>query len=375
MIHKTIDKTAEETAGAASKISGKITSKISGRITSKISGKIIDTQNPNELRTGVMHKKSSKQSLKIFEDQKLNYKKEINFYKMHGLGNDFIFINKNQLNLLPKQNLSTDEIAFLSHRRLSIGCDQLIIFEHLSRTEFNDQFNEHGSKIKQEKAKNEIESRATCENIVLLKIYNQDGTEAEMCMNAVRCLSHLMKYLHDFDSLEVVINNVIVSTTFDRNTGLSKVTLGMPIQMMELNEQINLQLSSYGLKLKYSGYMNVGNPHLVLVMEDDVGIDQNMIGLELSKHKMFPKGVNVGFAKVLDQHNVQLVVYERGAGLTLSCGSGAAAAFAFLNNLGFVRNETSIKFEYGDLKFKNNQDNTISVSGPTCIAFNGTILI
>lgn len=262
---------------------------------------------------------------------------KIPFVKMHGLGNDFVIIAKNDL----PANIDIANFAMMiSNRRKAIGCDQFIIYNYNS-------------------AKN-----------VQMEIYNQDGTMALACGNASRCLSRLIFDLTAEKNITLGVNGRLVKCEYINQNEI-KVNMGAvsfsEAWMPEENELWNLA-ERYLIEPKEMLCVDVANPHLVIFSKLS-DRDRKIIGNNFQSIDLFQDGVNVNFAIIKDD-KIYLKVWERGAGFTYACGSGAVATFAAANKLGFTENETEIVFALGSLKMKKEGDN-ITMTGPASYIFSG----
>lgn len=241
----------------------------------------------------------------------------IEFLKMHGLGNDFIFINQSNLDKKPNNELITKIID----RKLGIGCDQLIIFKKIDSCHYT------------------------------IEIYNPDGTKAGMCGNAMRCLG-----LHAFEEtgqrlIYATVNErkIQIETISAKNIKVNMGKANFQAQWMPNIVKISEAIMDYQLNLKEIICVDIGNPHIVIFYETLSTPDKELLGRIMQYKNLFPDGVNVNFAKIQDEY-IKLKVFERGAGFTLACGSGACATFAAAHKLKFITNNATIKFEFGNLK-------------------------
>ncbi len=260
----------------------------------------------------------------------------IPFVKMHGLGNDFVIID--QSNLAHIKDLKKFVVA-ISNRRLGAGCDQFISYS-------DEQDN------------------------VKMSIYNQDGSKAKACGNASRCLSRLIydKTGKKHITLDVDGRKVICEYT---DAGKSTVDMGavsFTQRWMPEKEKLWDIAIRHQIEPKEMICVDVGNPHLVIFskLSDQ---DKAIIGKNFQENGLFADGVNVNFAKIQDD-KIFLKVWERGAGFTYACGSGAVATFAAANRLGFIANEAEVVFELGKLSMKK-IGSSISMNGETAIIYQG----
>lgn len=260
----------------------------------------------------------------------------INFIKMHGLGNDFIIINHQDLPI----NCNLQKLATqISDRQIGIGCDQFIIYNKKA-------------------------------NYYQMTIYNQDGSSAKACGNVSRCLMKLA--YNNFNQKNITINvagrefNCCALNEIDFSVNMGKVSFHeswMPIQ-----EKFLPIAERYVIELKEMICADIGNPHLVIFSTLSAQ-DKGLIGKKLQGSELFPEGINVNFASIVDD-TIYLEVWERGTGFTLACGSGACATFAAAVKLGFVSNNAEVCFKLGKLKMSKQHDDII-MSGPAVLVAKG----
>jgi len=269
----------------------------------------------------------------------------LNFYKMHNLGNDFIMLDLKKQNQLispwidmKNMELNPNFIKLISNRHTGIGCDQLGFFN-----------------LNPEERKVEI------------SLYNQDGSKVTMCINLLLCLSKILNSTYDMKQFVVSIkgNPRQIQAKFEDHSFL---VLDYHHKDNNFKELIENEFNQIGLKFKYFDYIDVGNPHLVLILEDSVEIDRNKLSRMITEMKIFKDGININFVKIFSKNTIELQVYERGVGFTYSCGSGAVASFIVCNNLGFVNDSIEVRFKYGNLKLEFNSKREISISSdPVCV--------
>ena len=266
---------------------------------------------------------------------------KIKFYKMHGLGNDFIIVDQNQIPM--HANLSSLAVK-ISDRKTGIGCDQFIIYNKLDSI-----------------------SRDNYKMI----IYNKDGSPAEMCGNAARCLASLIKKDTDIDYIIITAGENKIDC-LNLESGLVSVNMGkvsFSENWMPKNEQLWEIAGRYSIEPKEMICADIGNPHLVIF--NDMSLDdKSIIGAKMQEHEFFPGGINVKFAKIIDEE-IKLIVWERGTGLTLSCGSGACATFASAVKLGFIGEKAKISFSLGSLEMTLDKDQNIIMVGPSKLVAEG----
>ena len=282
---------------------------------------------------------------------------EISFDKMQGLGNDFVFIEESQLS----ENLSTKDVKFLCDRKLGIGCDTLVIY----------------------RKKNEEVSE------IAVKFFNCDGSEAEICVNAVRCLALLMKknfglFELDLQTKSKIYKTKIVDEKIFVNVGqpsFSHSDLGIfdskisEIDVDDLLSELNFAPNEISY-IDRACAISVGNPHLILFLKKFVPQKiKQKIGERLEKFSLFKNRINVSFAKIINELEIQLEVFERGVGFTLACGSGASAAAFSAYKLKLMGDKTRVKQPGGDLEIFIKSDGSIIQKGPANYVFEGKISI
>lgn len=261
---------------------------------------------------------------------------KIKFTKMHGLGNDFIMVEKNNL---PQDIIIEDFIELASDRNLGIGCDQFIIYEILDKENY-------------------------C-NKALMDIYNSDATKAEVCGNATRCLAYIMheqnlvnQNITQTDSPKSLAENIYeieaagrklsCKITGDKRVSVNMGKISLKEPWMPESEQLSPVLSNFLTQSAEFAFADAGNPHLIIIEENITLEDINLLGPKLESHPLFERGINVNFAS-LNKNYINLNVWERSSGLTYACGSGACATFAVCNNLGFVGDKAVVNFSQGSL--------------------------
>lgn len=256
------------------------------------------------------------------------------FRKMHGLGNDFaIFDARNAAIPMPEAR-----VRLLADRRLGIGCDQLIRLEPSTRAD------------------------------VFMRIYNPDGSESGACGNATRCVAHLLG------------GDVVIETT----AGLLKATkagegisvdMGAPrfgwseIPLAYAMDTRELPVS-WG-ELERPVAVNMGNPHAVFFVADVNAVPLEALGPEIEHDPLFPERVNVNVAALVGPDRLALRVWERGAGLTLACGSGACATFAAARRRGLVGASATISLPGGELVISETAAGTLLMTGPIATSYVG----
>ena len=264
------------------------------------------------------------------------------FIKMHGLGNDFVIID---CRAAPVQ-LTSETVRLISDRNTGVGCDQLIL----------------------------IESSATSD--VFMRIHNANGGEVEACGNATRCVAKLLFSEAEKDSVIIETLGGRLRATANEN-GQITVDMGHPkfywqdIPLSEKHDTLHLPIAVEGFEKPTA--VNMGNPHCVFFVTNTEAIDLPALGPLLEKHPLFPEHANIGFAEQLDDNKIRLRVWERGAGITKACGTGACAAAVAGARLGLTERSASVKLDGGTLQIDWLQDDHVWMTGPAQISFHGKL--
>lgn len=273
------------------------------------------------------------------------------FTKMQGIGNDYVYVNCFQETVE-----HPGEVAKLvSDRHFGIGSDGLILIKPSDVADFE------------------------------MDMYNSDGSRGAMCGNGIRCVA---KYVYDYgltDKTSITVNTAsgikyLDLTIEDGKAVQIRVNMGAPIlepfkipviseKEIVLDEPILADGKEYRITA-----VSMGNPHAVTYIDDVKGLDIEKIGPQFEHHPIFPDRVNTEFVKVLDRHTVEMRVWERGAGETLACGTGACAvAVASILN-GLTEDEVTVKLLGGDLKiYWDRKENLVYMTGPAEVVFDGEI--
>ena len=264
---------------------------------------------------------------------------DIKAFKMDGLGNDFIIIDRRSEGI----NLSKNQIIKLCDRDF-IGCDQLIIIK-----------------------KNSVVDAT-------LQFYNSDGSYSEACGNGTRCVADFLskeKGKKEITLLTSTKSGLLKSKILGNN--LVETEIGVPrtnwneIPLSKKLNTKNLQIEIIDEKKnKHIGgiAVNVGNPHVIFFVDDIEIFDLKKIGPEIENNELFPEKCNVTLAKVINKNLVKVKVWERGAGLTKACGTAACATVVAGNIRSLVEKTTDIEFELGKLTISIDEKNSIHMKGP-----------
>jgi diaminopimelate epimerase len=266
---------------------------------------------------------------------------EARFIKMHGCGNDFVIFDERGRPLC----MTAKRVAALADRHVGIGCDQLIVVQPC--TENADAF---------------------------MRIYNPDGSEAGACGNATRCVADLL--MRERERRTVVIRTISGDLpAVRRDDGLIEVDMG-PARLDWDEIPLARRMDTLWLELPGTpAAASMGNPHVTFFV-DDVSLDAaTATGPSVECDKLFPQRTNVGFAQVIDAGTIRLRVWERGAGLTLACGSGACATLVNANRRGLTHRKANIILDGGTLEIEWRSDNHVLMAGPIATAFTGTVVL
>ena len=277
------------------------------------------------------------------------------FTKMHGLGNDFAVVDAvtNSVQLTP------DQIRELADRHFGIGFDQLLLVEPPSQPDVD--FN--------------------------YRIFNVDGGEAEHCGNGARCFARFVwdKGLCSNNPLTVKTQNRILSLRLD-DSGNVTVDMEKPIlepaelpfrtEAMQTSYRRTLMLAGTATAIEFSA-VSMGNPHAVIIVEDLDKTAVKDIGEALQQHPDFPESVNVGFMQILSRDHIRLRVFERGAGETMACGTGACAATVSGCLRGLLGDTVRVDLRGGSLQinwaFSESRKSSVFMTGPATTVYEGTI--
>ena len=273
------------------------------------------------------------------------------FTKMHGIGNDYVYVNCFEETVEKPAEMA----RFVSNRNYGVGSDGLILICPSDQADFR------------------------------MDMYNADGSQAEMCGNGIRCVG---KYVYDYgltDKEEITVETLagikhLKLLIRDGQVDRVEVNMGSPILnparipvKTTLNPPVNVPVEVLGKTYKATG-VSMGNPHAIIVMDHVRDLDLETIGPFFENHTMFPKRVNTEFIRVIDRHTVDMRVWERGAGETLACGTGACAVAVacVLNDL--TDTEITVHLLGGDLDIRwDQQENCVYMTGTATIVFDGDL--
>ncbi|HLA00416.1 MAG TPA: diaminopimelate epimerase [Thermodesulfovibrionales bacterium] len=276
---------------------------------------------------------------------------KITFTKMHGLGNDFILIDCRHVTLNNLPELSKT----LCHRRFGVGADQMLLLLASQEADF------------------------------MMRIFNADGGEVEMCGNGIRCLA---KYIWDRNLSAKKILSVETPGGIirpEKAGDLVKVDMGEPVFEPEkipvMQREINnsSRIIDYPLRIEDREFkitcVSMGNPHAVIFVENLSKFPIPYYGSLIENHPLFPKKTNVEFIEVFTPKEISMRVWERGSGETMACGTGASAAVVASNIKGLTEKEVTVHLLGGDLFIEWAGTNHVYMTGPAAEVFDGIINI
>ena len=275
---------------------------------------------------------------------------EIQFTKMHGLGNDFVVIDA----INQEIDLSEDQVRFIADRHFGVGCDQLLL----------------------------VEAAATDEVDFFYRIFNADGGEVEQCGNGARCFAVFVreKGLTDKDFIRVETASGVIELQVQPD-GQIMVDMGVPeLNPWDIPFNADTRLNEYALDVDGQvlkiGAVSMGNPHAVTIVDnvDTVAVDE--LGAGIENHALFPNRVNAGFMQIVDERHIRLRVFERGAGETLACGTGACAAMVIGRLQGHLTDEVQVDLPGGSLQISwQGEASPVMMTGPATTVFEGKITV
>jgi diaminopimelate epimerase len=262
---------------------------------------------------------------------------ELNFVKMHGLGNDFVLLDgrKEKMEGIDLQALAIS----LCDRHFGIGADGLMMLWPSTKAHYR------------------------------MQVINPDGSEAEMCGNGIRCFA---KYVYEADQLkEEVISvetlaGIMLPAVILENGKVIGVEVDMGIPQKIQNSKLKIQNEELAIT-----EVSMGNPHAVIFSEDLASIDLGELGPLIENDPHFPNRTNVEFLKVVNDKEIEVLVWERGAGETLACGTGACAAVVAANLAGKIGRRAVVKLPGGNLDIEWTEDNHVLMRGPAEKVFEG----
>ena len=270
------------------------------------------------------------------------------FVKMHGLGNDFaVFDARNQ-------SLALDAAAAraIADRRFGVGCDQVIVIE---------------------KAANGADA--------FMRIYNSDGGEVENCGNAARCIARLL--MDEKNATRIALETPGGPLVCTADGEMVSVDMGVPkfgwrdIPMSRDTDTLSFPIEIAGSNLhalKIASAVNVGNPHVVLFVDNAENATVEEIGRAIEHHPVFPERTNVEFVTLIDKDKLRMRVWERGVGITMACGTGACASMVAAHRRGLVGHKADIVLDGGTLTLEwGGEGKPVFMTGPWATSYKGDV--
>lgn len=270
------------------------------------------------------------------------------FTKMHGLGNDFLIFEDDDT------DRDWNEVARrVCPRALGVGADGILVVLPSDPADLK------------------------------MRIINADGSEAEMCGNGIRCFAKYVyeKGIASKTNLSVETLAGIVRPRLYVQDGIVtgvRVDMGKPsferrdIPMAGEGSSFDVEIQAAGQSVIVSSVL-MGVPHTVVLVDDVSGVDIETLGPAIETHPLFPKKTNVDFVQILDRQNIKLRVWERGAGPTLACGTGASGSVALLHKKGLLADTATVHLYAGELKIECLNDGRVMMTGPAACVYTGTL--
>lgn len=273
------------------------------------------------------------------------------FTKMHGCGNDYVYVN------CFKEEVGDPSAAarLVSDRHFGIGSDGLILICPSEKADFR------------------------------MAMYNADGSEGEMCGNGIRCVA---KYVYDYgltDKTEISVETkagIKYLTLFVEDGRVRKIRVNMGAPILEPAEipvrfdgdrMVNVPICVQGKSYNMTS-VSMGNPHTVTFVEDTASFPLHEVGPYFENHELFPERVNTEFVQLINRHEINMRVWERGSGETLACGTGTCASVVACVLNGYTDEKVTVHLLGGDLEIEYDREgNTVWMTGPATTVFDGEI--
>jgi diaminopimelate epimerase len=279
---------------------------------------------------------------------------KMKFTKMHGIGNDYVYINCFEEKVEKPEEL----VKLVSNRHFGVGSDGLVLILPSSKADFR------------------------------MRMFNPDGSEAQMCGNAIRCVG---KYVYDNNmtdkktiSIETLAGIKILEMITDENNKVAmvKVDMGEPILNArgipvdsDIELFVNQPLQILGKEYRVT-CVSMGNPHAVIYVENVSGFPVEKVGPEIENHPLFPEKINAEFVEVINPKRLKMRVWERGTGETMACGTGACAVLVASSLTGVSERKATVELLGGNLDIEwNERNNRVYMTGPATLVFTGELYI
>jgi diaminopimelate epimerase len=273
------------------------------------------------------------------------------FLKMNGLGNDFVVVEARSAPFEP----TPEEVRAIADRASGIGCDQIISIEPAGGDPADgvDAF---------------------------VRFWNADGEEISACGNGTRCVGWLLMQSGDRDEvvIETKAGRLYASRAGERLVSVDMGEPGLDWQAIPLSKEqdtqsLDIVLVDHDALRLPPGAVSMGNPHVVFFVDEVDAVPIADIGPAVEVHPLFPEHVNVGFAQVKAPDRIRLRVWERGAGLTKACGTGACAALVAASRRGLVGRAATLELDGGELFIDWREDGHVIMTGPAAVDFQGEL--
>ncbi len=275
----------------------------------------------------------------------------VRFTKMHGLGNDFMVVDL----VTQRIRLSEDKVRKLADRHMGVGFDQLLLVEPPANPEMDFRY----------------------------RIYNADGSEVEHCGNGARCFARFVRDKRltnkDVIAVETAKGKALLTIRADNQI---EVDMGAPELLpaaipFVADEQASTYPVEVAGQLIQLSAVSMGNPHGVLIVDDVDQAPVETLGPALESHSRFPAKANIGFMQVISPREVKLRVYERGAGETMACGTGACAAVVAGRLRGLLEENVQVNLPGGVLHiiWKGGKEDSVMMTGPAATVFEGQVFL
>ncbi|MHB1676378.1 MAG: diaminopimelate epimerase [Sulfuriferula sp.] len=274
----------------------------------------------------------------------------LKFTKMHGAGNDFVVIDAINQTVV----LSAEQIRLIADRHFGVGCDQLLLVERPSRDDADFRY----------------------------RIFNADGGEVEQCGNGARCFVHFVHHYGLTQQREIRVETAagLIMPRLEED-GRVTVNMGVPrfapddIPFEASRSMLSYELPVNGQSVEIS-VLSMGNPHAVQIVDNVDTAPVGELGALIERHPRFPMRVNAGFMQIVDGAHIRLRVYERGAGETLACGTGACAAVVTGIRRGLLQARVEVATRGGLLSVEwAGNESPVWLTGPTAIVFEAELIL
>ena len=272
---------------------------------------------------------------------------DLTFYKMHGLGNDFIVLDSRDNQVMPDEQ----QMRYLADRHKGVGCDQIMVMRSSDQAD-----------------------------TIRLDMFNSDGSLAGACGNGIRCVARLVMDQEARNEINIdTVAGHLRGWRVDARSDVISADMGpvsLDWQDIPTNRAVDTLAVDLGFpELGAATLVSVGNPHAVFFVENAEAVNLHHWGPLAEQHALFPDRANIEFIQVLDRQTIRMRVWERGAGVTLACGSGSCAAAVASSCRGLTDNEVTLHLDGGALQimWRQNTDGHVVMTGPTTYVAKGII--